>query len=254
MDLSVNERTQILVSLPPGCREGVFIRRHKRFSVEFEMDGERHWAHTNNTGAMLGLCRPGLRILVSPAANPLRKLPWTLERTRIETGYQKSAWAGVNTALPNMLFKKAFHAGLLDFAKDYTECKTEAIYGESRLDGCLKARNLPPLWVECKNVSLVEDNVAAFPDAESSRARKHLRELMKIRLQGCKALMLFIVQRPDCEAFAPADYVDPEYARLFYEAMEMGVEMLAWQATFTAKGSGLGKHLPILSQSECGLN
>lgn len=217
------------------------------------MAGERHWAHTNNTGSMLGLCRQGCAILVSPSLNPSRKLPWTLERTLIETGHQKRAWAGVNTALPNLLFKKGFAAGVFDFAKGYTTCETEVVCGESRLDGCLRSPNLPPLWVECKNVSLVEDGVAAFPDSASARACKHLRELMDCRLRGAVALMLFIVQRPDCEAFAPADYIDAEYAHLFYEAMDMGVEMLALQAALTEQGSGLGKKLPILSRSECGL-
>lgn len=82
--MSVNR--QILVPLPPGSREGRFIRRYKRFSVEFEMDGCICWAHTNNTGAMLGLLKKGARILVSPAAKPERKLSWTLERIEVETG------------------------------------------------------------------------------------------------------------------------------------------------------------------------
>lgn len=253
MSLSVNDTQSILVPLPQGCREAVFIERHKRFSIEFEMDGKRHWAHTNNTGAMLGLCRSGSRILVSPAANPARKLPWTLERVAVETGFQKSAWSGVNTALPNQLLKKAFQTGILDFAKGYADCKLEAVCGESRLDACFRAANLPPLWVECKNVSLVEDNIASFPDAQSVRARKHLRELIKCRQNGAEALMLFIVQRPDCDFFAPADYIDGEYAALFYEAMERGVKMLAWQVAFTEKGSGLGEKLRILSREEYGL-
>lgn len=36
-------------------------------------------AHTNNTGSMIGLLRPGAPVLLSPAQNPERKLRWTLE-------------------------------------------------------------------------------------------------------------------------------------------------------------------------------
>lgn len=246
--MSVNEEMPLLIPLPAGCQTGIFIRRHKRFIVEFELAGEKAWAHTNNTGAMLGLMRKGQKILVSPPQKQKRKLPWTLERILIEAN--QNTWVGVNTLLPNAILKSAFAANLLDFAAGYEKCRGEAVCGGSRLDGCFTAPDKPPLWVECKNVTLAENGIAAFPDAESIRARKHLRELIERCRAGEKSVMFFLVQRQDCCAFAPADYIDPIYSSLFYEAMEAGVEMHVWQTFFAATGTGLGKRLKILSREE----
>ena len=68
-----------LLKYPEGCRIGRFIRREKRFFVLVELDGQEVKAHTNNTGTMLGLLRPGAPVLLSPATNPERKLKWTVE-------------------------------------------------------------------------------------------------------------------------------------------------------------------------------
>lgn len=232
----------LLLPLPKGCIRGSFIRRVKRFSVEFEHDGQILWAHSNNSGSMLGLLRPGSEILLSPASNPARKLQYTLELCRVG-----GIWVGVNTLSPNRLLRKAFYAGLLPWAGGYTDFKSEAVYGQSRFDALLTAANKPPLWVECKNVTLVEDGgVAAFPDAVSERAQKHLRQMCEIVKTGARAAFFYCIQRSDASCFAPADYVDPEYARLFFAALDAGVEVYPHKIAVGEAGLGWGKTLPVL--------
>lgn len=156
-------------------------------------------------------------------------------------------WVGVNTNTPNRMLEAAFHAGRLDFAQGYTSLVREAKRGQSRLDGLITGPGLPPLWVECKNVTMVEDDAACFPDAASERGQKHLRELMDIVAQGERAAMLYLVQRPDGRCFAPADFIDPEYARLFYEALACGVEMYPYRALVSTGGIDLGGLIPLRS-------
>ena len=50
----------ILLPFPSGCVVGRLIRREKRFFVHVLIDGKPDVAHTNNTGSMIGLLRPGL--------------------------------------------------------------------------------------------------------------------------------------------------------------------------------------------------
>ena len=76
-----------------------------------------------------------------------------------------------------------------------------------------------------KVLPLVEDGVAAFPDAVTARGAKHLRTLMDIRASGARAAMLYIIQRPDGACFSAADYVDPVYAEALREAAAKGVEV-----------------------------
>lgn len=242
---SVMDVASASVPLPGDCICANFMRRVKRFTVELEKDGEIIWAHTNNTGAMLGLQGPGMEALLSRSANPARKLPFTLERIRQKRGDGHGFWTGVNTSVPNRLFEAAFHARRLDFATGYARLRRERRLGECRLDACLYADGKKPLWVECKNVTLAEDGVAYFPDAPSERGRRHLESLMEIVRAGERAAMFYLIQRPDARCFAPADFIDPLYAELFYQAASAGVEMRAYQALQLPRETALGPALKI---------
>ena len=169
-------------------------------------------------------------------------------------------WAGVNTQTPNRLLEAAFHAGLLPQARGYAHLRREAKTGDSRLDALLTPevtpemtpgredngqRPLPPLYVECKNVTLVQGGLALFPDAPTERGRKHLAELTRLVHEGCRAALFFLVQRPDGQAFAPAAAIDPDYARDLAVALQAGVEAWVWRARITAAGIGLAERLPL---------
>ncbi len=260
-----------LVSFPQNCVVGRFLRRHKRFSVAVALEGKEVWIHSNNSGAMLGLLHSGLPVLLSPAANAKRKLPYTQEciwlphnmsvlhdmsydcmHPQAFTG-QDGFWVGVNTSVPNKVLYAAFYAGLLPFTKGYTVLQREATRlvkqtenrVTSRLDACFTGENMPPLWVECKNVTMVEDNVACFPDAVTERGQKHLRELMNIVRSGQRAVMFYLVQRADGHCFGPADFIDPVYAQLFWQAVDVGVEIWAFRARIDMRGIYLGERLPL---------
>lgn len=241
-----------LISFSPACVRGTLIARHKRFTIEFTDDeGCVHYAHTNNSGSMLGLVRPGLELLLSPASNPARKLPYTLELIRLPGSFaaSSSTWVGVNTSIPNKLLKAAFEAGKLPWAKGYTHFQPEVRFGDSRFDGLLSAPGLPDLWVECKNVTMVEDGVAAFPDAVSVRAQKHVTEMRLLLKQGARAAFFYCVQRDDASCFAPAAYIDPAYAEQFTLSLKAGVEAYAHHIPVCPEGIGIGPLLPLAPES-----
>ena len=217
-----------LLPLPPHCVVAAFVQRRKRFSVLLQLQGAYLWLHINNSGSMLGLCLPGAPVLASPASNPDRKLKYTQEYVWHEQravpqppqqvqqpqppqGWPAASgfWVGVNTSTPNRMLEAAFHAQRLPFAQGYTTLVREAKRGQSRLDGLLTGPGLPPLWVECKNVTMVEDDAACFPDAASERGQKHLRELMDIVASGERAAIFYLVQRPDGTCFASSYFSDP---------------------------------------------
>jgi len=229
-----------LVPFPSGCVDAAFVRRVKRFSVEARApEGATLWAHTNNSGSMLGLLRPGAQVLLSPAPGAGRKLKWTLETMDFH-----GVRVGVNTLTPNRLLRAAHLAGRLPATRGYTSFRPEAPVGDSRLDARLDGP-AGPLYVEAKNVTLVEDGVAAFPDAPTLRGQKHLRELMALAGQGVRVALFCLVQRADCACFGPADYVDPDYAALFWQALDAGVEIWPHLGLVTRQGIDLGPLLPL---------
>lgn len=197
-------------------------------------------AHTNNTGTMLGLLRPGSGAILSPALNPKRKLKWTLECLDFH-----GTLVGVNTGTPNKMLEAAWNAGHLPELAGYDTFKREAKVGDSRLDGYLTGPQ-GECWVECKNVTLVEDDVARFPDAVTERGRKHLHELMRLANTGVRVALFFLIQRADGNCFGPADFIDPAYAETFHEAMEAGVEVWPYVADVTEQGIDLGRKLEVV--------
>lgn len=261
----------LLLPFPPGCVIGRLVRREKRFFVHTKVGGHPVIAHTNNTGTMLGLLRPGTPVFLSPASNPARRLKWTLEmiwcgvfplemplspdpnafEALPSVIQRRGFWVGVNTCVPNRLLEAAFRAGKLPWAEGYHTFSREKTRGESRLDGLLEGPGLPRLWVECKNVTLAEDNVALFPDAISARGLKHLGELQRLAMEGERAASFYVVQRPDAHCFGPAEAVDSVYSRAFYAARTAGVESHAHFASLTFAGIALEtEELPVIREDQ----
>ena len=241
--------TQAFLPFPAGCMQGRFVRREKRFTVWLDAgDGSRVAVHSNNSGSMLGLLRPGMRVLASPADRPGRKLLWTQEAVRLPD-FGGDFWVGVNTSVPNRMVEVAFRAGALPQTSGFTEIKRECRRGQSRIDALCTGPDVPPLWIECKNVTMVEDGVAMFPDAASERARKHVGELMELVAQGQRAALFCLIQRPDAHCFGPADVIDPAFATLFWQAVAAGVEVWPFVADVSMEGVRLGRQLPLVAHS-----
>jgi sugar fermentation stimulation protein A len=225
-----------------SCITAQFICRHKRFSIEAHYQGERIWAHTNNTGAMMGLLRPGQDILLSRSHNPKRKLPYTLELVNV-----RDMWVGVNTLTPNRILKLAWQYRQMKELLPYDQFLPEVKYGNSRFDACVKNAH-DKCWIEAKNVTLVEDDIAAFPDAITTRGQKHLKTLIQMKNSGMETALFFFIQRTDGKCFAPADYIDARYADLFVDAMRAGVQIWPYQAIITTEGIGIGEKIDILEK------
>ena len=73
------------------------------------------------------------------------------------------------------------------------------------------------------------------------RGAKHLDELANQVTAGHRAVMLYVIQRMDCDRFGLAADIDPDYATAFTRARNAGVEMLAYQCDIDLTGTILGK-------------
>ena len=239
-------RSEVPVTLPlPGpLVTARFVRRRVRFLIDVEGDAGPFTAHANNTGSMLGLLRPGRRVGLSVSDNPKRKLAHTLEMVRVPD-FRGDFWVGVNTLTPNRLLRRAVAARAIPELLGYDTARPEPPFADGRLDFLLTGP-AGRCFVECKNVTMVEDDAAMFPDAATERGRKHLVELTRLAREGVdKAAIFYCIQRPDGRCFAPAAVVDPQYAELMAEAAAAGVLILPYRAAVSAAGVELREPLPL---------
>ncbi len=230
----------------PPLLPGILLKRYKRFFVDVELTtGEVVVAHCPNTGPMTGVCTPGSKVYVSQSDNPDRKLLYTLEM--IEVNDNEPTWAGVNTSLPNRVIKQALTERVIPGLGDYSQIRYEVPYGsdrKSRIDFLLTGEEGDkPIYIEVKNTTWVQGDLALFPDTVTTRGQKHLQELMAI-LPEAASVMLYFINRGDCPYFAPGESADPTYGKLFRQAMAMGVKILPCRFAVSPEGvrySGLAE-------------
>ena len=102
------------------------------------------------------------------------------------------------------------------------DVKPEQRFGNSRLDFLLN-KDGKRIWVEVKGCTLTDEGVALFPDAPTSRGRRHVGELIKAVEKGDSGAILILVFRPDAEYFAANREIDPEFADILDLAVKKGV-------------------------------
>jgi sugar fermentation stimulation protein A len=99
--------------------------------------------------------------------------------------------------------------------------------------------------VEVKSVTYVENDVGLFPDAPTSRGRKHLGELEKLAENGDRACTVFVAQREDALTFAPYEAIDPEFAEALRHAVENGVEVHAYRCAVSTERVEVAEEITI---------
>jgi sugar fermentation stimulation protein A len=218
------------------------IQRYKRFFADVALDdGRALTAHCPNPGAMLGMNTPGSVVWVSRSDDPKRKLAHTLELVEVD-----GALVGVNTMLPNRLVAEALAEGAIPELAGYSSVRREVKYGEnSRVDFLLEGPERPACWVEVKSVTLCRSGgLAEWPDCVSVRGARHITELEAVVGRGDRAVVLFLVQRNDCDRFALAGDLDPAFSRALANAVASGVEVLAYGCELGPERIGLSHRIP----------
>jgi sugar fermentation stimulation protein A len=230
------------MNFPSPLVRGRLVQRYKRFFADVVLDdGTEITAHCPNPGAMLGVNTPGLAVWLSKSDDPKRKLAHTLELVQTAEG----ALTGVNTLHPNRIVAEALQAGLIPELRGYDTIRREVKYGEaSRVDFLLTSPDRPSCWLEIKNCHLSRGaGLAEFPDCVAARSSRHLRELAAMTKAGDRAVVLFVVQRMDCDRFSACAELDPVFARTLGEVASEGVEVLAYACGIDEQGVALKQRI-----------
>ena len=225
----------------PHLTPGTLIKRYKRFLADVRLEsGELVTAHCANSGTMKECSEPGRPVYLSFHDNPKRKLKYTWEMIKMPTSL-----VGVNTLVPNRLVKKSIEDGLVEQLKGYENVKAEVkVSDKSRLDLMLTKGDKEKCFVEIKNCTLVKEEIAYFPDAVTTRGRKHLVELQRLAKEGNRSIIFFLVQRMDAKAFTSADNIDPAYGKELRKAKNSGVEIIVYDVIIDLEKIVLGKKIP----------
>lgn len=237
------------MQLPPLIK-ATLIKRYKRFLADVILANDNKiTVYCPNTGAMTGCAESGDSVWLSHSDNPQRKYPYTWELVQTAAGEMVC----IHSAKANDLAREAIEQGVIKELQGYDSIRSEVKYGDekSRIDFML-AQGQQHCFVEVKSVTLsMPGGLGVFPDAVSERGRKHLRELISVVRDGHRAVLLFCVLHSGIDVVAPADSIDPAYAKTFRQALAAGVEVLAYRAEFTPQAMCLNQPLVVLPRQPC---
>ena len=226
----------------PDLTCGTLIKRYKRFLADVRLEtGEIVTAHCANSGSMRQCAEPNRTVYLSRHDNPKRKLKYTWELIEMP-----ESLVGVNTMVPNRLVEQSIRADRIQEVLGYDRISREVKVGNSRLDLRLTQESGPDCFIEIKNCTLVENGEASFPDAVTTRGRKHLTELQQLVKNGNRCVMFFLIQRMDAKRFTPADRIDPAYGTELRKAFANQVEIVVYDVSITLDRIAIGKRIPFI--------
>lgn len=215
-----------------SIKRATLIKRYKRFLADINLEnGEQTTIHCANTGAMTGCAEPNNTIWYSSSDNPKRKYPHSWELT--QTSSQQ--YICINTQRANQLAEEALNNQWLSQCCNFQQLKREVKYGDenSKVDFFFIDENSQQTYLEVKSVTLLENGQGYFPDTVTTRGQKHLRELIEQVEQGHRAVLLFAVLHSGINSVKAAQHLDAHYSELLAQAAKMGVEVIAYKASYT---------------------
>ena len=195
--------------------KAVFESRPNRFIAKVLVDGHEETVHVKNTGRCKELLIPGCEVWLTEPGTPERKTKYDLVAVMKSTG----VLFNIDSQAPNKVVKEWLET------KEYDRILPEYTYGDSRIDFYME-KGKEKFLMEVKGCTLEVDGVGYFPDAPTERGVKHLRELIKAKEEGYRAILAFVIQMEGVYEVRPNIATHPEFAEAFEEAKKAGVEIL----------------------------
>lgn len=193
----------------------VFLNRPNRFIAQVEINGQRETVHVKNTGRCRELLLPGCEVWLTAPGTPGRKTKYDLIAVRKNTG----VLFNIDSQAPNRAVREWLGR------QDFTKVVQEYTYGDSRIDFYME-RGDQRYLMEVKGCTLEVDGIGYFPDAPTERGVRHIRELIRAKADGYRAILAFVIQMEGVSEVRANTGTDPEFGAAMDQARAEGVEIV----------------------------
>jgi sugar fermentation stimulation protein A len=214
------------------------LSRPNRFLGTVDLEGKKVECFIPNPGRMHELMEPGTRVYLIPRSGEHRKTSYDL--TLVE---YNDTLVSIDSRLPNYMLREAINAQRLPEFKGYKVERMEPTFYDSRLD-LLLSDGANQILVEAKSCTLVEEEIALFPDAPTKRGARHMNTLVHALEYG-RAAACFIIQRDDAAEWRPNKPMDPNFTENIRKAVEKGVECYAYTCEINLNDAKIVRRIPV---------
>ena len=222
--------------------EANFIERPNRFIAYVDIAGRRTKVHVKNTGRCRELLRDNATVYLEKSSNPERSTAYDLVAVD-----KDNRLVNMDSNAPNKVVGEWLTAGGL--YADVSLVRPETVFGNSRFDFYVESSSGAKAFIEVKGVTLENDNVAAFPDAPSERALKHVEELIEAHERGYEAYLIFVVQMKNISRVEPNWRTQPAFGQALQKARSAGVHLLAYDCLVERDSLEIGEEVPVIVDS-----
>jgi sugar fermentation stimulation protein A len=221
----------------PSICEGTFLSRPNRFVAKINMDGTVVVAHVKNTGRCKELLISDAKVILQKANCSGRKTGYDLVAV-----WKNERLINMDSQAPNKVFLEYLQSGRC--IEGVTLIKSEAKHGNSRFDFYVEA-GMRKIFIEVKGVTLEEDGAVLFPDAPTERGVKHLNELAMCTMEGCEAVVVFVIQMSNVHYFTPNNKTHPAFGEALVAAEKAGVKIIAVDCVVTENSLTINNYVPV---------
>ncbi|MCM1123070.1 MAG: A/G-specific adenine glycosylase [Eubacterium sp.] len=219
-----------------------FIERPNRFIAYVDIAGERSKVHVKNTGRCRELLRDHAQVYLEKSNHPERSTAYDLVVVE-----KDGRLVNMDSNAPNKVVGEWLEAGGL--YQDISLVRPETTFGNSRFDFYIESVSGAKAFIEVKGVTLENDNVAAFPDAPSERAVKHVEELIEAHRQGYETYLIFIIQMKGIKWIEPNWMTQPAFGEMVRKARSAGVHLLAYDCLVSVDSLVMDAEIPVVVDS-----
>jgi len=197
-----------------GLEEASFLERPNRFLVRCKRKDARILeAFLPNPGRLQEMLLPAAKLYIqaaethAPPQSGHRKTSYTvLAAERLGRPVM------LHTHLANAVARLLLQHHLIPGLEDAEIIRAEVPLRNSRIDFLLREGG-EEVFLEVKSCTLFGNGVAMFPDAVTSRGKRHLEELAALSRKGNLSTVLFLVSDPDLQWFMPDYHTDLAFAQ-----------------------------------------
>ena len=219
---------------------GTFVARPNRFVLQVQLaDGEIALAHLADRGRLVETLIPGVTICMVSRPGAKKVTQWQAVAAQRADG----SWASLDTLLPNRLMYQVLTAQYIPQLMPYTTVRREVQIGASRFDFVLEG-GPTPIVLEVKSAGRVVGTQALVPDAPSTRATRHVRELIELAQHGWRSVLV-VVGQGEVDRVAIDGTIDPNLAQAVADARHAGVDLIGISSRFDTDGLYFKQIVPL---------
>lgn len=219
-----------------------FIERPNRFIAYVEIAGQKTRVHVKNTGRCRELLQDHARVYLEKSDNPDRATAYDLVAVD-----KAGRLVNMDSNAPNKVVGEWLSAGGL--YQDVSLVRPETFFGNSRFDFYVESVSGRKAFIEVKGVTLETEQVAAFPDAPSERAVKHVEELIEAKHEGYETYLIFVVQMKGIRHVEPNWQTQPAFGEALKRARSEGVKLLAYDCIVGEDSLQMDAQVPVILDS-----